>query len=766
MKRLSVLLLIWSCFCTAAAQTFSAAELLRFPDGRPVTDAKAWHDERRPQLLDTLRRRSYGYIPDSLHLGVTYETLSENRTAMQGRATLRQVRITFAAGGRTKTAELMLLIPNQVKRPPVFLGYNFHGNYTVTAEPDVAPTGRWISQRLADGSVVHRAREELRGSDAAAWQAEAMIRRGYALATLYYGDIYEDYDGGYDDSVAPLIYSGTPARKPCGRLGLWAWGLIRAMDYLQGEKLVDPERVFVTGVSRLGKAALWAGAQDERFAMVVPHCAGGVVKLADGKELLLALAAPRPLYSTTSEKDIYALPRLEFAYLRSADSIYRFLGRPGLCARRLPGLCEPVREGYIGFHINPGRHGVKPYDWEQAMNFADGIFGRPASPLPDLLGNCRTPQQWHLRRDSLLRLFEEHEYGRIPAHPGIRIAARTEHTDRRALNGTATRKEVTLTFRKDGRSCGLHLLLYIPNGLQHPAAVFLGLNFGGNHTVCGDPGITLPDTRPGHPKDEVPGRGADSTGWNIRETLQRGYAVATFCNSDLCEDRPQGPALGAGAMLYPEGRDSGSCGFIGITAWGLSRVMDYLEREPLVDARRVALIGCSRNGKIALWAGAQDERFAVVISSSSGSGGASLFRGNRAESIGDIAGRFPHWMAPSFARYARCTGEFPVDQHQLLALIAPRPLYVADSDRDPYAVPKDEFAALKAALPAYGLFYPDLPALNSAPAVGVPVQGIVGFHTKQGGHSITPFDWRCYYDFADLHFGRPEFRKNTLKKSK
>ena len=499
--------------------------------------------------------------------------------------------------------------------------------------------------------------------------------------------------------------------------------------------------------------------------MIIPHCAGGVKKTADRKELLLALAAPRPLYSTTSTEDIYAVPELEFAYLKGADSIYRFLGRLGLNREKLPDPYDPVQDGCIGFHITPGKHGVKPYDWMQAMNFADRIFGKPYSPLPRLLEPDVTPQTWRHHRAELLKLFEENEYGRIPANASIGMASRTVATDRKALGGLATRKEVLLVFKKEMQRCSLRLLIYIPNGLRHAAPLFLGANFKGNHSICDDPGIPIPDIsryrNPRHGIDTLH-RGSDSLSWNIRETLRRGYAIATFYNGDLCEDWPQGPLYDIGSMLYPQGRDSLSCGFIGITAWGLSRIMDYLKQEPRIDIRKVALIGCSRNGKIALWAGANDERFAMVISSSSGSGGASLFRGNTAESIGDICERFPQWMALSFSRYAHCTGKFPIDQHQLLALIAPRPLYVADSDRDRYAVPKDEYAALRAAAPIYGLLGLHPANMDSLPAVGQSVTGPLGFHTKAGEHSITATDWQYYYDFADYHFGRPQFR-NTHK---
>lgn len=765
MKRLIILILLLLCrnpSSITSAQILTTTELLRFANGAPVCNVRDWQDKRRPQLLDTLRNCIYGYIPNDSSLRTVYQVISTDRQALNKKATLKQVRITFFKGSRTHSVTLLLIVPNQVKRPPVFLGYNFHGNYTLTNAPQVPLTDKWINQKLADGTTTHCAREELRGSAAKEWQIDNMISRGYALATLHYGDIYEDYEKGYDNSIAPLLYQGDPVRKTCGRLGLWAWGLSRMMDYLQQEKLVDPERVIVTGVSRLAKAALWAGAQDQRFAMVVAHCAGGVKKTADRKELLLALVAPRPIYSTTSEEDIYAVPALEFAYLKRADSIYRFLGRPGINRKELPGPYDPVQDGFIGFHITPGKHGVKPYDWQQAMNFADRIFGRPYSPLPELLDPGTTSQTWRHRRDELLKLFEENEYGRIPANIPIKMTSRIVSTDRKAMGGMATRKEVLLVFKKKMQRCSLQLLIYIPNGLKHAASLFLGANFKGNHSICNDPGIMIPDIsryrNPRHGIDTLH-RGSDSLSWNLRETLRRGYAIATFYNGDLCEDWPQGPKYDIGAMLYPEGRDSLSCGFIGITAWGLSRIMDYLRHEPRIDSHRIALIGCSRNGKIALWAGANDERFAMVISSSSGSGGASLFRGNTAESIGDICTRFPQWMAPSFARYAHCTGEFPVDQHQLLALIAPRPLYVADSDRDRYAVPKDEFASLQAAAPIYELLGLHPADMNLPPAPGQSITGPLGFHTKPGEHSITAIDWRYYYDFADYHFGRPQFKK-------
>lgn len=396
---------------------------------------------------------------------------------------------------------------------------------------------------------------------------------------------------------------------------------------------------------------------------------------------------------------------------------------------------------------------------KKILLLATGLSCALTPGLPEL-PEAASVQEWEEKRDEAIGLFELCEYGRIPDSPDIEIGYRIVSTDKEAFGGAATRKEMTVVFSDGRREASADLLLYVPNGLAQPAAVFFGLNFGGNHTVCADPDISLPDSlRFENPKYRFsPGqRGSDSLSWNIRETLARGYAVATFFNGDLCEDWIYGPENDLGALLYPDGRDSSSCGFIGINAWGMSRVMDCLAGEKLIDPDKIIVTGCSRNGKIALWAGAMDERFAMVISSSSGSGGASLFRGNTAETIADISRRFPWWMAGNFSRYADREEDFPVDQHQLLAMIAPRPLYVADSDKDIYAVPKDEYASVKAALPAYELYGYDVDYLKVQPETGKAVSGQVGFHTKEGKHSITPEDWRHYYDFADLHFGRPVF---------
>lgn len=390
----------------------------------------------------------------------------------------------------------------------------------------------------------------------------------------------------------------------------------------------------------------------------------------------------------------------------------------------------------------------------------------PAYTLPDPL-RCldgtvvRDSATWNARRrPELLALFEREVYGRTPTGGPATMRIEVTSIDPHALGGRATRKQVTLWFGEGNRGPALHLLLYVPNAgasRRHPA--FLGLNFHGNHTVLADSGIALtdawmPGAAPGvvdHRTTEA-ARGTETTKWQIEMVLARGYATATAYAGALCPDRPDGLAAGINAWLGGRGtedRPADAWGAIGLWAWGLSRALDYLETDAHIDAHHVAVHGHSRLGKAALWAGAQDQRFALVISNDSGCGGAALSKRIHGETVERINAVFPHWFCRNFRKYNDNEAALPLDQHELLALVAPRPLCVASAEDDDWADPRGEFLSVKAAAPVYALWGWPVPATEDVPLVHQPVGDRVRYHLRAGRHDLTEYDWTRYLDAAD-----------------
>lgn len=369
-----------------------------------------------------------------------------------------------------------------------------------------------------------------------------------------------------------------------------------------------------------------------------------------------------------------------------------------------------------------------------------------------------TARQWRdKRRPELRRLFSSEIYGKtlVGRPENLRFVVREEKHE--ARGGKATRLRIGVLFegRDDGRQ--MELLVYLPNGVKGPVPLFLGLNFDGNYDTTDEPDIPLPahwvnglfQTGPNDHRAHEDARGRHQAMFPYDLILSRGYGIATAGYGEVEPDEPGHWRDGPRGLGPPPG--GGDWGAIGAWAWALSRAMDYLQTNPRIDAKRIAIFGFSRLGKAALWAGAQDERFAMVISQNSGKGGVSLSKRLVGEPVAHLAGSLGHWFAPNYARYADNEAALPIDGHELAALIAPRPLLILSGTEDSWSDPEGEFLSGLGADPVYRLLGTDGLAAKRWPAPQQLVNSTIGYYLRPGGHDVTLEDWQATLAFADKH---------------
>ena len=363
----------------------------------------------------------------------------------------------------------------------------------------------------------------------------------------------------------------------------------------------------------------------------------------------------------------------------------------------------------------------------------------PAYTLPEiLLSNSKkkitSVKDWeNIRRPEILALFEEHVYGTMPKKFD-RITFHLKNENKKDMAGKATSKEVEITVFNNDQSVLINLLLFIPNGLKKAAPAFLLINNRGKNNTS-------------------PARDTISGFWPAEQVVASGYAIAAFHVSDAAPDNKTAFQNGV-LKLYPEQltADNGMKA-IGSWAWAASRVMDYFEKDKQIDAAKITVVGHSRGGKASLWTAAQDKRFAMCVTNCSGNTGAALSHRKFGETIARINTSFPFWFNNNYKKFNNNEEALPLDQHMLLALIAPRPLYVTNASEDLWADPKGTYLAEKEAESVYKLYNLNSALPANPPAINTPlVKPPLAYHIREGKHDLTAYDWTQFVKLADNYF--------------
>ncbi len=381
---------------------------LRREDGSVITNAIEWQAKQRAFWIEKFASCMYGEIPPRPDT-MSFEVVAEKKDALNNSAIRREVRIICGmSDGRSHDMLLLCYLPKKAGCPvPAFFGLNFQSNAACTREPDVmlSPLPRYksTSPMLTDT----RATADKRGNQDYRWNFEDIVSRGFATATVHYFDAFPDFPDGFGQSIYKLFKTPDELAAdshPYGAISAWAWAISRAVDYLESVPEIDSRKIIVHGHSRLGKTALWAGANDPRVAMVVSNCSGcggaalsrrnfgeslewllhwrtywfnakwrdfigNEAALPFDQHILIALIAPRLAYVASGTEDMYADPKGEFAAALAASEVYQLFGGTGLGINTTPPPDTPIGND-IGYHIRTGPHDMTPFDWRAVTNFA------------------------------------------------------------------------------------------------------------------------------------------------------------------------------------------------------------------------------------------------------------------------------------------------------------------------------------------------------------------------------------------------------------
>lgn len=386
---------------------YELPDLMVCADGTKVESAATWEAKRRPELLALFADHVYGAFPTS-QVEVSFSQNSQAWEVLDGKAVRKEVTIEIGTGDAKVSATLLLTLPKSENKVPCFLGYNFHGNHTTTHDKKVSVPTSWVRDRKSHGAVNNMASPKGRGQSASRWPYADIVAKGYGVGTIYYGDIDPDIHDEFKNGIHPLFYDNgqsKPTKNQWGSIGAWAWGLSRALDYLETDSSIDGKHVAVIGHSRLGKTSLWAGATDTRFWVTISNnsgCGGAAlhrrkfgetVKVINtnfphwfcdqfveyndnesaipvDQHMLMALMAPRPVYVASATQDQWADPRGEYLSLLHSGPVFEIYGGKAL-PREYPKPDTPLIAGPRAYHVRTGKHDIQSYDWNLYIEFAN-----------------------------------------------------------------------------------------------------------------------------------------------------------------------------------------------------------------------------------------------------------------------------------------------------------------------------------------------------------------------------------------------------------
>ncbi|MEA3365772.1 MAG: prolyl oligopeptidase family serine peptidase, partial [Candidatus Hydrogenedentes bacterium] len=382
---------------------------------------------------------------------------------------------------------------------------------------------------------------------------------------------------------------------------------------------------------------------------------------------------------------------------------------------------------------------------------SDVIYDENRAPhydLPPLLVTAEgkqvtMPNEWMtIRRPQIMALFSNLVYGCIPVPESpIEVEFEVKKTNSQFMKGKATRKDIEIRFSNDKGRAEMLILVYVPNKTKQPVPALMMHSFENTRSKGFEE----------HPEDH----GRLRNDWPVGELLDRGFGFVAVHQASLVEHNEVDFNRGIHPLFYRDGQSfpkANEWGVLAAIAWGGMRAMDYLETDEDVDQTRVAIMGHSKCGKAALWTAAQDERFAMAVSAQSGCAGAALWRRKYGETLEKMVTRFPYWLCRNARKFVGREDDLPVDQHMLLACIAPRPVYIYSGVEDTWADPRGEYLSAYHASEVYRLFGKKGLASETLPTLGEAfVESDVGYHIREGGHSVEQYDWKCIMDFMDYH---------------